>query len=487
MALFVVLLLQLLSVSSKTSPKFSIDGCSWVSTDSKRDLSNAHLLMPMFELALHSQTLNSKLNTDSNCGQISVLHLPDIPFQLQFIQPTIKDTTDILDFEQEMNDKWHEFKQMDIKIIDPFFNNNLAFYVPDIDIYLQRLQDIHQSQQSIQSPFYSLVIEWQITNELSINSLTFYSLIVHSPDSSIMYEFISNHKPLLISSWMKSDIPRATFNGLQTYPWQMNHELIPIRIGMNTIDIEGSIAWHRNIFNSESVHGIHSDDIYIGTNVAFVSLENENEIQIEIAFFQTSTFITDFTVDKYLSLVNSKYDQFCDEWFFNYFSVFGNDLELDVYVQISKDNGYHVCLRMCLIIVVYCQILYFCYLYFFLLQKYQIFSDEHLYHLLISDPMTGYAIEMVGHLSLSLVDDQFLSEWNSKLCQSDCSSVQKNVMKGNVSRYSVIEENNEVVCFLIICIVFGICAFCFMNENRDPKNISDDSVKNTEMIPLINI
>ena len=143
---------------------------------------------------------------DGECAYQCKMALPYTCFKIHAPQTRYDEGLLSVDiFEKKVSAKWKN--AMLHQDYDPFFDFNMAFWVKSLDQYL-----VHW-QQSPDLEYFG--VEW------SYKDNPFYSILVHSPSSSITFEFISYLKPydLLYDAihWINSDIPRATFQGMKVH------------------------------------------------------------------------------------------------------------------------------------------------------------------------------------------------------------------------------------------------------------------------------
>eukprot|EP01084_Bolivina_argentea_P085637 154796_1 len=154
-------------------------------TDSYRDTEMTHLIFPeaIDEYIPHFH--------QDECARASKLYLPYTCFKIHAPQTWQLDEgyLSVKTLEREYTKKFYAiingFSEYNY---DAFFDNNIAFWVLNLDKYLSQINNNHHILSSY------IGLKW---NDKSIDK-TFYSLIIQSPHSQRIYELFSFNKPNLL-------------------------------------------------------------------------------------------------------------------------------------------------------------------------------------------------------------------------------------------------------------------------------------------------
>ena len=198
---------------------FKIFKYTMATTNADNTCENMYRIFP----DIHESTVISSGNSGSEdedasfCGGKCNLELPDTCFQLHATETTAYDDgfLPIDDFENVMDSKWEHALQS--KEYDAFFDYNMAFWVRSLDDFISHWQSVsHRHSEDLQY----FGIEWTFPSTLDVDidstSTPFYSILVHSKQSQMQYEFMSFSRPQLYDDieWITDDVPRCTFGAL---------------------------------------------------------------------------------------------------------------------------------------------------------------------------------------------------------------------------------------------------------------------------------
>ena len=336
---------------------FNIAKYTLASSDSYRDTKNIQLIFPQVRIEYAPNFIQDK------CARSSKVFLPHSCFKLHAPQTWEHEEgyLSVKTLEKEYTKKFyavingyskHEF--------DAFFDNNMAFWVNTMDIYLQQINDNSDTLTSY------LGLKWYHS---SLDK-TFYSLIIQSPDSQRVLELISFNEPDLSLypnlrdnfKWTETSTIRASF--LQypqdEYPWTMfNWDIVPIRIGYSTSNLDDQIRFYTDIMEAKLLEWKSgTTDVMDNQLVSFAFLQPAGSL-IEIQYIQRPAAYTYgvFTIETYTRLLMETHNdrivgEFCglDRWFDNHYgydtsSFFTNkDFEnykyMDRVLLNVRNNGY---------------------------------------------------------------------------------------------------------------------------------------------------
>ena len=293
------------------------------SSDSQRDCANALRIFPEIE----DQGAN-KFH-DGECAYQCKLELPFSCFKLHAPQTRYDEgLLHVKTLENKVSDKWRSVMSGNLKY-DPFFDYNMAFWVQSLDDYISHWQ----SDQNAEGKLEYIGIQWTLPSELNENiESDWYSILVHSTDSQMNFEFMSSTKPVLYDDiqWITDDLPRCTFKGMteSEYPWNRadGATIVPVRISRATSDTNKMYEFYANIFEAELLHHDASlDSHHQEIKTIFIKLP---ETYIELQFTERPSALTfgDFTVERYEALLMETHDSiitnpYCgqDRWMDNHF------------------------------------------------------------------------------------------------------------------------------------------------------------------------
>ena len=237
-----------------------------------------------------------------------------------------------------MSEKWQNAVDKFNDEYDAFFDFNVAFWVNDLDLYLEHWRTFSEENEG--EILETLGIEWTLPEELAdtvdidddeYQNDKFYSILVHSPGSQLQFEFMSYTVPTLYDDvkWISSNVPRCTFQ-LQNdpYPWDRmdGATIIPVRISHATTDTNQLYNFYSKIMEADLLYHYHTEDVQ-GRPVKTVFMHLE-ATHIEVQFVQRAVDSTfgEFTLEEYESLLMRTHDTvmtspFCgqDRWMDNHF------------------------------------------------------------------------------------------------------------------------------------------------------------------------
>eukprot|EP01084_Bolivina_argentea_P297724 512967_1 len=320
---------------------FHIKKMTWSTSDSRRDIDNAYKIFPY----LYDQHVLQFV--EGKCAYSLKLEIPDTCFQIHAPQ-TYGRNPGLLQidiFEKKFTKKWQHVMSDTSNTFnfDAFFDFNFALWVDSLDDYITKWI-LQENKNDLHYEYIGIEWQYNLQNDLQIHSKDyinnkFYSLLIHSPLSAIIYEFISYKAPSFmlynaVPKWLKSNIPRVTFKSQNNpYPWNREDSAttVPVRISRAATNIEAMYDWYVNVMEAQvldaSINGII--DNLNGDNVLtkyafFAPLETQIEIQI-IERPHDYTF-GDFSLLQYENLLLEGHDYvittpFCgiDRWLDNHY------------------------------------------------------------------------------------------------------------------------------------------------------------------------
>ena len=221
---------------------------------------------------------------------------------------------------------------------DAFMDNNMGFWVKSLDQFIN-----HWELGKFNNPYLELDyfgIEWYLY-DIDINDANFkkehkfYSILVHSAASAIIYEFMSFTKPTDENynkmRWITDNIPRCTFKAMtDPYPWARSDgaTIVPVRISHATTNVIQLRDFYTNVLEANTLYAANSMDGK--TKTVFMHLFDTH---IEIQFVQrplTQTF-GDFRLDQFTALLTETHESiisspYCgqDRWMDNHFGMLLN-------------------------------------------------------------------------------------------------------------------------------------------------------------------
>eukprot|EP01084_Bolivina_argentea_P270201 459389_1 len=151
--------------------EFIIGKHTLASSDSYRDTKMIQLIFPEIKIEYTPNFIQDK------CARLSKVFFPNTCFKLHSPQTYQHNEgyLSIKTLEKEYTKKFYSIIHgYSIYNFDSFFDNNIAFYVRNLDSYLQQIDNNYQILNSY------IGLKWY---HPSINNKTFYSLIIQSPHS----------------------------------------------------------------------------------------------------------------------------------------------------------------------------------------------------------------------------------------------------------------------------------------------------------------
>ena len=202
---------------------FDVFKYTMATSDAEKACDNAYRIFPdIHEFTGESSTSsasNSVLSSHTNqCAGLCKLELPDTCFQLHAPESREYDEglIPISSFEEIIDSKWEY--ALKNKQYESFLDYGVAFWVQSLDDFIAHWQSSEDLQY--------LGIEWTLPLDLGLDQkrgrgkcrtdcdkTPFYSILVHSPQSQIQYEFMSFTKPDLYEDvdWIMDTVPRCSF------------------------------------------------------------------------------------------------------------------------------------------------------------------------------------------------------------------------------------------------------------------------------------
>ena len=163
---------------------------------------------------------------------------------------------------------------------DAFLDHNLGSYVHEIDSLIESFDEYGVNY---------WLLEWQNKmledeEDESMADMTFYSILVHSPESQVLYEFFTVTQPSNYQDlpFMASEM-RATFGGFKensNYPWLEDSDfydwtIVPIRVSRSVSNVDENIEWYETV--------LQADTIYVSEDYEIAELNGDN-IKTKIGF-----------------------------------------------------------------------------------------------------------------------------------------------------------------------------------------------------------
>ena len=281
---------------------------------------------------LSKDAISSFLNdANQQCAVSCHLELPDTCFQLRASESIAYDEGLLFidSLESEISSKWNAAIQS--KQYDAFMDYNIAFWVDSLDTFIRHWKSQHSADLQY------LGIQWTLPSDLTFHHIEderfqrgqVYSILVHSAQSQIQYEFISFSEPDLYDDvhWITDNIPRCTFQGMDEYPWNRpdGATIVPVRISRATSNTAEIKDFYIDIFDADVLYEFDVDSESI-SNSHSVSLQLP-DTQIELQFVQRSQSFGDLTIDKFENLLKDTHSAvvsspFCgqDRWMDNHFA-----------------------------------------------------------------------------------------------------------------------------------------------------------------------
>eukprot|EP01083_Nonionella_stella_P154853 499466_1 len=493
---------------------FHIKKQTWSTSDSQRDIKNAYKIFPY----LYDQ--NVLQFVEGKCAYSLKLEFPDTCFQLHAPTTYGRDPglLTIDTFEQKVTQKWHETyasSGANPHHYDAFFDFNFAVWVESLDDYITQWTS-DENKDDLYGEYIGIEWTYSLNNDLKITSPyyrnnQFYSLLMHSPSSSILYEFISFKKPsdhlYKNIQWIQSSMIRATFNSMNApYPWNRedNAVIVPLRISRATTDIYAMYDWYVNVMESRVLH--HSldgivDDLngdHVVTKYAFFGVL---ETQIEILIVQRPTYYTfgAFSLSQYEALLLEGHDSiittpYCgiDRWFDNHFGVttwtvpgyldriLSRIRQRQLKYRIYRETKEHTTPTA--------------------KQHLADLGLDQLYIFFIFEP-SGQTIQLMGDFADSVLSNVPL--WNQQWCEMPCPL---GTVQGTVNTNHIYVDNGDELYrdganayiphesdkvgmslwwVLSIAICIASCVLVYLYRMKQPTKYSVDGSHGTDRTPLI--
>eukprot|EP01084_Bolivina_argentea_P032920 60921_1 len=152
-------------------------------SDSYRDNANTLLILPDAQAQYAPHFIQDK------CARQSKLELPYSCFAIHSPQTWQHEEgyLAVKTLENEFSKKWHAIiNKHSSYSYDSFFDYNLGFWVSNLHTYLKQLNDYNDLLTNY------IGLKWYSPKPID---KTFYSLLIHSPESQIIFEIMSFIKP----------------------------------------------------------------------------------------------------------------------------------------------------------------------------------------------------------------------------------------------------------------------------------------------------
>eukprot|EP01083_Nonionella_stella_P057780 151545_1 len=307
-------------------------------TDSYRDTDMIQLIFPEAKLEYIPHFHQDE------CARASKLYLPYTCFKFHAPQTWQFDEgyLSVKTLETEYTKKFYAvlngYSQYSF---DAFFDNNVAFWVSDLDKYLQQINDNQDTLQSY------IGLQWyhQSTDK------TFYSLIIQSPRSQHVFELMSFNEPNVSLypnlrddfHWQETRIPRASFKQYPDgeYPWTgvvgtlyklglpIRPDIVPIRISYACSDIDEQINFYTQIMEATVLEKEYNVvDVMDNVTVSYAFLKPFGDGFIEIQYVERPMHYTYgvFSVATFSNLLSDTHNDrvsgiYCglDRWVDNHY------------------------------------------------------------------------------------------------------------------------------------------------------------------------
>ena len=297
--------------------KFHIFKNTVASSDSRRECANFYKIFPY----IHDEGAD-KFH-DGECAYQCKLELNDTCFKIHAPQ-TWQHDEGILPvhiFERKMSMKWDYVLNDEYPYdYDTFLDFNMAFWVQSLDDYMMHWHRDNDNNFDLEYIGIKWSPDWdlQINDEEYTQNQKFYSILVHSPESSINFEFISYKKPkhkfVKHIKWINSDIPRSTFKLMTPWDRKDNAQIVPVRISRATSSIDKIYNFYTSIMEANLINFAVSDkpvekdsNMKIKTKSMFLALQNT---KIELQFVERPNYYTtsDFSLIDYENMLKETHD-----------------------------------------------------------------------------------------------------------------------------------------------------------------------------------
>lgn len=297
-------------------------------TDSYRDCASLYAIFP---------TIYDEGATKFNQGECAYqckMELPDTCFKIHAPQTRYDEgLLSVQTLENKMRAKWKNAFTSDTAY-DAFFDFNVAFWVRSLDDYLDHWA-------TADAPLEMIGLEWSLPTDLALDTSaindasfdgTFYSVLVHAPDSLSQFEFISLTKPknyASVSLWRQELIPRCTFSQMaDPYPWNRedNADIVPVRVSMASANAQKLSDFYTHTLGGKVILDKKAADVNGPMRSVVIALQQSH---IEVQFTQRPSESTfgDFSVADMEALLMETHEsvitnEYCgqDRWMDNHFA-----------------------------------------------------------------------------------------------------------------------------------------------------------------------
>ena len=319
-----ILLSSLLKFSfGCVSSDFNLGKNTWASANSARDYEWATKLVPGIEdqgATKFNQGdcgIQSKLVLDGSCFKI---HHPTTfqhdQYKLRVAEIETVFTKKVESLTSSTSDTETESTTTTTKHhYDAFLDHNMGFYVPSIDSLIEAYDEYGVDY---------WLLKWQNKmlgsgpkGMINNGDTWLYSLLVHSPGSQILYEFMTIRKPVDYDNleFMESEM-RATFEGFKpNYPWQpeskfSDYDIVPVRLSRSVSNVDENVLWYESVLQSRRIYksndyeiaSMNGDNVNtkmgfmlnkgVTVEIAFVERESDYTEKIELTDDDIESFLT---------------------------------------------------------------------------------------------------------------------------------------------------------------------------------------------------
>lgn len=327
-------------------------------TDSYRDCASFYAIFP----TIYDEGA-SKFQ-QGECAYQCKMELPDTCFKVHAPQTRYEEgLLSIQTLENKMRAKWKNTFTADA-VYDAFFDHNVAFWVRDLDAYLS-----HWAQAD--TPLELFGMEWSLPDSLPVEvddaafDGTWYSVLVHAPDSLSMFEFISYRKPAqydAVPLWRKELVPRCTFQLMaDPYPWAREDaaEIVPVRVSLASANPNKLVDFYTHTLGGEVFFDKKAADANGPIKSVFIALQ-QSHIEVQFTSRPTESTFGDFSVAEMEALLMETHEsiitnEYCgqDRWMDNHFAystwtvpglldtIHANLKAHDIKFKITKNSAAH--------------------------------------------------------------------------------------------------------------------------------------------------
>eukprot|EP01084_Bolivina_argentea_P270202 459395_1 len=391
------------------------------------------------------------------CARSSKVFFPNTCFKLHAPQTDQHDEgyLSVKTLEKKYTEKFyaviHKYSEYNF---DSFFDNNMAFYVRNLESYLEQIDNNYQILKSY------IGLKWY---HPSINNKTFYSLIIQSPHSQRIIELISFNKPNLELytnirnnfEWKETSVIRASFKQypINEYPWTKFDyiDIVPIRISYATSHLEQQIKFYTEIMESEILQ-LENDviDILDDISVSYAFLKPIGSL-IEILYIQRPIEYTygSFTTAIYSNLLLDTHNDVITDAYCGLDRYFDNHYGYDTSIFFAHKNfiNYNYMDRVFFNIINngYKYRLYWT--SYIMYTEYEDINDRYdaMYKLFVFD-RNGQSIQMIGYLFQTNILQQ-PPIYNHQWCSVPCPNNEK---MGEFDKNKIyIDDDNDIVSKII--------------------------------------